>query len=519
MSPSRRIRAALLATLLAGSCGHEAPPTRTEGPESLLVICVDTLRRDRLGVYSSARELTPNLDALAAESLVFTRATAPSSWTKPSVASLFTGLYPSRHGALGSRGDRPELRDLAAEPWCLAEALRDAGRRTAGFVNNPHLDAARGFGRGFGIYEQPAGGAHDLLAKAARWIEEGEGPYFLYVHLIEPHAPYEPQVRFRDAHVTPSPGVNSPFTSLGNPIELALWSQAYRGWLRRGAEGTFEFDEGALRVDLLKEDQLRQLQELDPSITRETLLGRLELDFQGYEDPRLRELRDHLVSRYDAEVAQTDDELGVFLRRLGAGGHLADAALVFTSDHGEAFLEHGLWGHQGDLSAEQLAVPLLLRARVGGKLLRGEVERPTSLVDLAPTLAEALGVRTEDDLDGSSLWSDLMSGEARVSGTHTTFAELYVRDLDHVAASDGRYKLVRFLDRRTPVTWRGYDLELDPGERSPLEPDDPRLATLRERLDRYLERRERDLARHATGDAGGTRTSEDLQRQLDALGY
>ncbi|MCB9914080.1 MAG: sulfatase [Planctomycetes bacterium] len=508
------------AALLLAACARPAEPAApAPAARSLVLVVVDTLRRDRLGAYGDARGLTPRLDALAAESLVFTDATAPSSWTKPSVASLFTGLYPARHGALGSRDQRPALQALRPELWSFAEELQRTGLRTAAFVNNPHLDATWGFGRGFDEFVQPAGGAHDLLAAAARWVEASREPYFVYVHLIEPHAPYEPPPDLLARFATAAPGVASPFTSLGDPIEVVLWSRAYARWQRRADGAPFDFDEARLRPDLLKDEQLAALRALDSSITRETLLAHLDLDQRGFDDPELVRRREHLASRYDAEVAWVDREVGAFVQRLGAGGHLRDAALVVTADHGEAFLEHGLWGHQGDLHAEQVDVPLLLHVRVDGAPLRGEVHGALSLVDLAPTLAELLGRRAPQGLDGRSLWPALAAG-ARALPERAVFADLLVQDRAHAALRRGDLKLVLTLDDRTREL-RAYDVARDPRELAPLDVDDPALAPLRAELEAHLAERARQLATLATADGAPAAPAHDkaLGRQLDALGY
>ena len=157
-----------------------------EGP-SVVLVSLDTLRADRLGVLGNPRPLTPHLDQLAAEGALFTQATAPSPWTLPSHTSVFTSLLPYDH--LGHRKWVPP------RPSLLGERFRDAGYRTGAFTGAGFVHGNRGFRRGFEVYvsvdELESGGSADYLARAVAWVESLEGaPFFLFVHTYEPHTPY-----------------------------------------------------------------------------------------------------------------------------------------------------------------------------------------------------------------------------------------------------------------------------------------------------------------------------------------
>ncbi|MFT7462289.1 MAG: choline-sulfatase [Pseudohongiellaceae bacterium] len=168
---------------------------------NVVVVLVDTLRADRLGAHGSQRNITPKLDALAAQSVVFSRAIAPANWTKPSVASLFTGLYPERHGAVASAARDQSHSALAPQLTTLAEVLGDAGFDTAAFITNPHINVAGQFDQGFGHFVQPAETAVVLVNQAGTWLDEraNDRPFFLYLHLIDPHSPYDPPPNVRAA--------------------------------------------------------------------------------------------------------------------------------------------------------------------------------------------------------------------------------------------------------------------------------------------------------------------------------
>jgi arylsulfatase A-like enzyme len=204
-----RWRAALLAVLpgLLAGCGAPAPAPRP----NLVLVTLDTTRADRLGAYGYGRPTSPHLDALAAEAILFENAYSTSSWTLPAHASLFTGLYPASHGVrhdpagpllLASAIDAPDgirARPLAPGQGTLAEWLRGAGYRTAGFVAGPWLLRVFGLGRGFevwddaGITDAAGRRAREVTEAALAWLErEAREPFLLFLNYFDPHAPYLP---------------------------------------------------------------------------------------------------------------------------------------------------------------------------------------------------------------------------------------------------------------------------------------------------------------------------------------
>jgi arylsulfatase A-like enzyme/Flp pilus assembly protein TadD len=167
---------------------------------NLLLVTVDTLRADVIGAYGGPPGLTPELDRLAAAGVRFSSAYAHAPMTLPSHASILTGEYPFRHGVRDNGTFR-----LDGTRVTLAEALRDAGYRTAAFVGAFVLDVRFGLSQGFDRYDDyyddqgDAAGFHfaerraaEVLEPAADWIQEGDGPWFAWVHLFDPHAPYAP---------------------------------------------------------------------------------------------------------------------------------------------------------------------------------------------------------------------------------------------------------------------------------------------------------------------------------------
>jgi arylsulfatase len=189
--PRRRpaLRALLLCTgLAAGACGREA--ARTERPPNVVVYLVDTLRKDHLSVYGYPRETSPRLAEFARDAVRFETAYSPTSWTRPAVASLLTGLTPLRHGAV-TRADR-----LDPRVNLLPQYLGPAGYHSAAFVTNANVHPVWGFARGFDAFvdlrqaEQPAR-ADEINEAVFEHLDAAERePFFLYVHTVDPHFPY-----------------------------------------------------------------------------------------------------------------------------------------------------------------------------------------------------------------------------------------------------------------------------------------------------------------------------------------
>jgi arylsulfatase A-like enzyme len=161
---------------------------------NIIFYLVDTLRVDRLGCYGYEKPISTHVDAFAESAVVFERAVGQSSWTRSSVASLFTGQWPVSHGAIGRR-DR-----LSEDAFTLAEGLSEIGYSSAGFVTNANVDAKFGIGQGFDSYKQihEFTRSQQVTERVLHWLKEekGEDPFFLYIHTIDPHDRYTPSPEF-----------------------------------------------------------------------------------------------------------------------------------------------------------------------------------------------------------------------------------------------------------------------------------------------------------------------------------
>ncbi|HEX6864809.1 MAG TPA: sulfatase, partial [Thermoanaerobaculia bacterium] len=185
--------------IVAPAGAKKAAPAVASGARrraNVIVYLVDTLRKDHLGCYGYPKPVSPHVDAFAREATLFKNAVAQSSWTRPSVVSMLTGLLPKTHGVHGRRDA------LSQEAVTLAEALRGAGYRTAAIVTNANVDRSFGLGQGFESYRLLQHGrdtAENVTAQAAEWLDGVSGaPFFLLLHTIEPHTPYQPPPAFRD---------------------------------------------------------------------------------------------------------------------------------------------------------------------------------------------------------------------------------------------------------------------------------------------------------------------------------
>ena len=455
--PGSRPRLARFALLLVLAPGCAS--WRPERPPNVLLVVVDTLRADRVGFAGSRRGLTPFLDRLAATGTVFERAYATTSWTLPSVASLFTSRYALQHGVVRFRSP------LAEDERTLAEALAARGFASGGFSANFLLADALGFGQGFDHWQalvgdlspggEPYASAGELRGRALAWLDglarPAGDPVLLYLHFMEPHSPYSPPEPFRSR------------------------------FLPRGA---------APEQVRLAEERMRALQVEAISAEQAAILAAL----------------------YDAEVAALDRELETVFAELGARGFLERAVVVVTADHGEEFREHGGLVHGRSLFEEVVRVPLLVLApgRPGGRV----VQEPVSLIDVAPTVLELLRLPSEAAFEGRSL-VPLIDGGARepapvlleLAANTDAAADLRVHALGIVR---GDRKLLLGPGEDAGAL---FELEHDPGERSPLDPAaSAEGSALREEL---------EAARSRLAGRGGALVpfGEDLLRQLRALGY
>ena len=428
----------LAATAQLGGCSSEEAPgpeaAEPDGPwarRAVLITC-DTLRADRLGVYGYDRPLTPELDALAREAVVFDEAYSCAPTTGPSLSSLMSGLLPDE---IGVSGGNQHLMPPAVTT--LAELIRDAGLPTGAIVSNWALrqrDKARGVSQGFEHFDDAMTatvlnrGTYDRIAEettdaALAWLgtlaESGQDRFFLWVHYQDPHGPY-----------TPPPEVLA---------ELA-------------AEGT---------VSALEDEPLV----VQP---KNKGLGGLPAYQLVGDERRPSQLRE----RYEAEIRYFDRELGRLLDWLRERDWLDDSLLVFTADHGESLGDHDYWFCHGEhVYRDVVRVPCVVRFPAGAPrpatVARDGMERvsaPVGHLDLWPTVLEALGIEPPGRRGLSLFTASLPKGRLqphtlKVQGSASRW----------VGVSDGRFRLVVKPDGTRAL----YNIVEDAAERQDLAAGDP----------------------------------------------
>jgi len=450
---------------------------------SLVFVTVDCLRADHVGFLGYSRPVTPGLDKLARNSIVFSDAVVAGAPTYFSFPAIMASRYPL---ALGR-----EVLGIAPHEVTLATLLRDAGFTTAAFLaGNPYLSPRFGYEQGFETFRDfldsesvresaptapsatnwlsglnrrieadsrrthltaaaydevyfwycqwrlpsenlsmdrlrvyPA--AHVVVDQASSWLSSlGEEPFFLWLHLMDPHHPYYPPAEA--------------LSSMGIPGITPRRARFLNSYWNRGDVGT----------------------------------------------RRLQRHREEILSLYDAGIHWVDKQISRLVQVLQQSQRWNETVFVVTADHGEEFLEHGNRYHSPTNLSEQLIhVPLLIRSpkRLGMQLSR----EPFSLIHLAPTLLDGLGVAVPDSFQGRSYWEEISAGsltsapvivECVKESNHPT--QLGDQDLQRLmAVRDAAYKLVIDFSRGTDLL---YDLANDPGEHFPL--PDAALPKVRARL-------------------------------------
>lgn len=422
-----------------------------------IIILIDTIRADVFDVIQPKSGVrTPTYDALAKESTVFVNSYCNENWTKPSVASLLTGLYPTTHGA------KNDTDVLSGEVELLPERLREAGFRTAGFIANGYCSDKFGFKQGWDTYrnyirEKRLSSAESVYGDALAWVKDNKDErFFLYVHTIDPHVPYRRHEGVTEAY---------------HPGE-------YKGWLGPSVEGgeQAKISKGKKKAS---EADLRWVRAL-----------------------------------YKGEVTYHDLHMGKFLDELRALGIADDTLLVVTNDHGEELHDHGALGHGHSLYEELLRSPLLMR--LPSVFPAGTtVEEVVESVDVLPTVLELLGQPPAPYAEGISVLP-LVQGQTERPPTYAV-AEFLAKSR---AIRVGNWKLIatprgaRLFDvvddpdeqkdvaQDRPLARRFCEVHLSEALATPAKG-----------------RRHEDITERQRFKSGTVKMDPELKKHLEALGY
>ena len=402
----------VVAVALLGGCSR-SPEDEIDAAgarPNILVYMVDTLRARELGSYGAEITRTPAIDKFASESELFEHAITPSSWTRPAIASLFTGAPPSVHGVYRSTDFLSETTSSLAS---LPELLRSHGYYTGALVANPNVAKVFGFERGFDVFKElyhekldrKKPSPSDLISTAPMVVDEiknfidkapHDRPFFLFVLTIDPHGPYTPP---------------APYDTMYDPRVAG------------GQPGTMP--------ELIRFDQrLKRGESVSPEL---------------------------ILALYRGEVSYTDAAFGELLDWIKQRNALNDIFIALTADHGEEFAEHGGRGHGKTIYEEVIHVPLILHHP--GNFRAGH-RRPgnVDLLDLSTTIAVVAGIDRPDYWTGRDLRRSLVP--------RAIIAASYADGHDYVSITRGNYKLI---ETRAFGTTQLFDLNEDPDELRPLD--------------------------------------------------
>lgn len=445
-----------------------------KSPRHLLLVTVDTLRADHLSLYGYSRATSPVIDELGKRSVVFENAWVQWPKTTPSMVSMFSGTYPHENGIV----------ILASHQWLdddvvlLPEVLRDRGFATAGVVANGVLGRESNFPQGFDVYRElwlekdtRAEKATEVALEELRRLAATGDRFFLWVHYIDPHWPYEPP-----------PGYADPFLNDGKSVH--------------------------------RHAPLHQEKDFHGGIPRPVWerSGGVD-DVAWYE------------AQYDGEIRYLDEHLGRLLDGLEETGVERETLVAVTADHGEALGEHDYYFDHGHFVYESdVRVPLLIHWP--GDLHGGlRIQEPVELLGLAPTLIEALGLPRPSGPLGRSGWLAGIEGPDRSGFPEVVFSasggEWTRKDASYTfTIRKGPFKLIHSQSEHSWELAHGqrlelYDLSKDPAEKHNLAPRRPKeLRELLARLNAWL-----DASPPIAVQRREQRYTQETEENLRALGY
>lgn len=381
----------------------------------LILISCDTLRADHLSCYGYFRETTPHLDAFAKDAVLFENAISPETWTLPSHATMFTGLYPKHHGVTPNA-------NLAEATLTLPEALRDNGYLCGGYIGFTFwLYPWRGFSHGFDVYNTPAWrfrSVQDTHQLAYAWLDLHEtSNFFLFLHNFDVHS--KPAKQYDGLPYGPDDPSFLHFSKeFANPP-------------------TFQRPDREL-VDA--EAFLTAANEGKVTLTQEEI--------------------DYCKALYDDSLRMVDASIGELFQKLKDRDLYERALIIVTADHGEEFGEHGNFGH-GNVYEPALRIPMIIKFP-NGQFAGTRYKPVTELVDIMPTMLDAAGLPIPDGLDGKSLLRVLSQTEPESDAG-------YAQRFTHKTVRESEWKLIR----TRPDSYELYNVALDPGEKNNLAEQHP----------------------------------------------
>jgi arylsulfatase A-like enzyme len=460
----KKILSFVLFILIAG-CGTE--PIQQPKPPNIVLLSIDTLRADRLGLYGNNRSVSPVLDHLSRQGHTFCSVTAQSPLTAPSHMTLFTSRYPEVH-QVRNIGDG-EAVTLSSGIPTLAEQLKMNGYGTVAFTEGGNINSALGFGKGFDMYEETGAEKFTGFIKL-----EPREPWFAFLHTYFVHDPYI---------------VPDPYDKMFDPD----YTGGIKGRLESYANTSNFF---SLRAEFW--------------------------DTVDFSDPRDRK---HLVNLYDSSIRIIDISLRSLINQLKELGLKDNTILIVTSDHGEEFFEHSRILHER-LYVETLHVPLIMidfRNSDAGQL----IEMPIQLIDLAPTILDYLNLPPLPGAQGVSVKASLYGENMERRPLHALAHAPYNSQM--TGKGSWKYIFNPITNPRTiDAWWMGlprpavpeeelYNIDNDPGEMVNLTDTHPKTLEEMRKMNRDHQANMKVLADQITQET--THVDENVMDMLQALGY
>lgn len=451
--------------------GCAVVPTETQTSPNIILLSIDTLRADRLGLYGSSQSVSPVMDHLSRQGHVFCSVISQSPLTAPSHMTMFTSRYPEVHQVRNV--DDMTLVRLSSNIPTLAEQLKKVGYGTLACTDGGNVNSALGFSRGYDIYAEA--GAEQFFGLIGLQPRE---PWFAFLHTYFVHDPY----------IVPNPFYR-------------MFDRDYSG----GIKGSLEAYGG---------------------VTTNFGMYSLREEFWATVDFSQERDRQHLLNLYDSSIRVIDISLQALVNRLDELGLKDNTIFVITSDHGEEFFEHSRILHER-LYYETLSVPLIVidfrKEDVRGRL----IETPVRLLDLAPTILDYIGLPPLPGAQGISLAAGLNGGQLKPQVVHAlapspycsrmTGKESWKYILNPNKAPSNTDAWVLGLPRPVVPEEELYNTDIDPGETVNLAEVQPDILEEMRGLSYDHNVKMSALADQITQET--TQVDESVMRQLQALGY
>ena len=463
--------------------------------KNVIMISVDTLRADHMGCYGYFRNTSPFMDNIAGRGIFFENAFTPWPITTPAVTSVFTGQYGHTNGITRIT----PYQYLENKNLLLAEILKNEGFSTEAIVTNINIGKSSNTHRGFDVFidvptadaKADAKSANKEAFKAVerlKQMQQAGKPFFLWIHYMDPHAPYKPS-EFRNEFIADRfYDPNKHFT---------------------------------FRETLEKAMQIDQDKDISPSERLRRVLFRTPM---GTAPPNLVDKTttevDYHVAMYDASIRFVDHQIGILLNRLKEEGLLEDSIIVLWADHGESLGDHNYYFDHGRFPYNScLKIPFMI---IHPEYQPRKINAPVSLLDLTPTLLDFLDIKRPLHFEGTSLVPliDGKNGEQKEifaeSGFAIDFQKIMIK---------GDWKLIYIPDDRDRSEMQRnifelYNLSLDPNETQDLSELNPQvLKEMKKSLFVWMDSWKESFMTLDGQDAQKVEYSKEDFEKLRSLGY